>query len=585
MPTRTIRASAVTFAFSGKPGEEFHKTAHDRIRLESGAATAFFRFLIDVPRGETLVSAELLTTDEDTLSGSRTRTVQAMVPTGDFRDLNWNNRPSVAAGAAVAVTQSGASRTWVHNVTADAVANVGGRVTWRMHTNEATKRWLRGSRDNVGYPRLRLVTEVASSVPTNVSPSGVVATSKPFVSWLGVPGVTKVQVQIDEADGDFSTPVFDSGEVSSSKHELNLAATAFAGLTAGVEYDLRAQYRTAAGQSGYSEPVSVTFVPVASSPITNPDTSDADPTPPVVWTPIPNQTAWQVRVLRAGKVIDDSGKRPGADGSWTPTKGAVIPGEAITRTRWLWDEVDRVNNANAPTYSSASVTTTWDKTATVAPVDMVVVSQPIGLPCAVPAWTRTAGVPDQVAITHGGKTDYLDGVDSGTKRLWTLRPNTPLDVEVAAVVNGKHSTNNPTRRVQLEVTGVWLVDPETGRGFVLSGTDGLTIAYGGVTTTHTPLTAAALVTRTSALRGAEGSVRGWIDTHPEKSEEEQVDDLWWLRERPAKTLRLIMGDLNIPVKAILPEAVFDAESSLTHRIRHKGSFGFAQTSAEIPRGE
>jgi hypothetical protein len=90
------------------------------------------------------------------------------------------------------------------------------------------------------------------------------------------------------------------------------------------------------------------------------------------------------------------------------------------------------------------------------------------------------------------------------------------------------------------------------------------------------------IRRTTSLRGAGGEIAGRIEEIAGKTVAAQVDDLWWMKSRPYKELRLIMGDLNIPVTTWEMWAAFDPETSMVHRIDTNARFGFAQTDDDLP---
>jgi hypothetical protein len=130
------------------------------------------------------------------------------------------------------------------------------------------------------------------------------------------------------------------------------------------------------------------------------------------------------------------------------------------------------------------------------------------------------------------------------------------------------------------VTGLWLVDPATGRALSFAGTD-LEYSYGEVSQVYTPLRAASLIRRTSSLRGAEGKFTGTLDPRDDRTLDDLIADLWWMKERPSRTLRLIAGDLNIPVTVSNLYPFMDTERSTTDEIQKRATFTFEQ-SGELP---
>lgn len=297
----------------------------------------------------------------------------------------------------------------------------------------------------------------------------------------------------------------------------------------------------------------------------------ADSSPPIVWTPPAGQTWWQVLVDLVHSADgdaaydrqDNSGVQRGADGSYAPDMGGDDPGTVYRIRVRTGDDEDRAATPGAPEYGQATRFTTFTPTAGVAGLTTLDAALVPGLPAVDVTWTRSGGTPDQVELTGAGPRVLLPGPDTPS-RFWTVPPNRDLTMVGRAVVNGERSNAVQTDTVHTVVTGVWVVDPATGRGFVLSGLE-LEFGYGSVITTHTPESAAALIHRVSARRGLEGTMIGNITDWPGRTRSDQVDDVWWLRDRPAKPLRLILFDLNVPI--VLPDVfpIFDGRTFTTRR--------------------
>lgn len=569
-----IDPSAVTYVQSNKPNsDEFFRTARDRMRVQSGVAQEWLRFRIDVPERRELVSASLVQRTEAAAAGSWV--ARSMDPaTGAFRSLTWNDAQAIAtiAGSAdrAAVISGAVNRQQSYDVTADAqdaLAAGRERLTFRITTSSGTKQWV-----DTSSVVLVITTRPRPQEPTDLAPAGTVGTAKPVFSWSGPAGITKVQVQVDNAT-DFLTPVYDSGELVSTSPRVDSATQgpAWAGLS-GTMY-ARARNFTASGWSDWTQ-VTLTYSAPTVFTVTNPDGADADPSPPSVWTPAAE--AFEIISFIDGDRVGSTGLIAGPSTSYTPRQAAKKKGQVLKRVHRFYDGVARVQ----PPYSEVVTETTFTPSAVVAGLSSLSVVQVGELPAAQVFWTRTAGVPDEVGIYRDGDLISQPNGPDGSWYDWHVPPNTDVEYGATAVVNNEHSDAMLTRAVRTSVTGTWLVDAygtdDLGepRGIRIDGL-GVEVAYGDVSVVHTPIDGAVLLRRTLTLRGPEGSVSGHLGEWPGRSAEQQLDDLTWLRNRPEKKLRLIMGDLNVPVVCSSLQAVFDPETSFTHRIRHGVSFAFS----------
>lgn len=583
--TERVAAQSATFVRASKPGsDEFFDTAQDRLRVEAGEAQTFLRYRIELPLNKIVSTAVLVAhTEEDDFTG--TADARAVEPdSGPYREMTWNTRPNPVAGSAdrAATVEGGELR---FPVTDDVVAAVSAeqrRVAFRISAGSATKQWLVGPNGGRGWPRLLLTFETAPRVPVDLSPDGVVSKARPWHSWLGHPDAYEIQLQFAaegatwNATTGFTSPVHDTGAVVREGDFANMAEVSpgWAGLADGDTLDWSVRQHLPAGWSKWAPPATVTRAVIVDPVITNPGSTTADSSPPVVWTPPPGQTAWQVIVDIDGDRQADSGKRPGADNSWTPDMGGDDAGTVYRIRLRTWDDKDRVPMPGDPSFGQDELLTTFTPTPTVAPLSTLQLEQVEGLPAVAVTWSRSSGLPDEVVLRGDGPAVRLDGTESGAL-VWTFSPNRDLEIEGRAVVNREHSNVARTRSLRTRVTHVWLVDPDTERGCVLSGVDGLSVSYGDVSVVHTPIDAAVLLRRTLALRNIEGTITGRIATWPGRTNRKQVDDVLWLRDRPRKVLRLIMGDLNVPVVCSSLQPLFDPELSTVNQLRHIVTFDFS----------
>jgi hypothetical protein len=336
------------------------------------------------------------------------------------------------------------------------------------------------------------------------------------------------------------------------------------------------------GWSNWSSPVTITRVNKPAVAIVNPPgATTEDGTPPIDWTVTGGtQTKWEVLVKRNGVTVSSSLERAGTDTLWTPTAGAKSSGDVLTLVVRSWDSVVRAASPGDPEYAEATLVTVYTPSAVVSPVStLTAATDAFTAPVPHFEWTRGA-LPDWVDVERAGGIVARLGPDETPWTDWSCPPNQDVTYRFLAGVDPSTADTGPEVTLNIAVEGLWIVDPVTERGFVLAGQD-LQIGYGDVTGVYTGITASELVTRVSSLRGAEGAMRGIIDVWPGRTVEQQRDDVWWLRANP-RAVRLIAGDLNIPVGLRGLETVFDTDLSTTDRIARLVRFDFHQVDGELP---
>lgn len=562
--------TAVTFVRAIKPGSnEWFATAQDRLRVQSSEAQAFAKFLVSLAEGRGLSSATLTARGEAALTG--TWTGRSVDPAGSYQALTWNTRPAVISGSGDRTGTLTSDRvSWDVKADVDtAIAAEAPRIAFRLSSSSTTPQWLR-----TPSLELTLVTYALAVTPTNVSPNGTVGTAKPKFTWTAPKGISKVQVQVAAAGTTFSTTtgftatVWDSTQLTQTVPEVDSSTgAAWAGIS-GTQPAAVRHFTVGGGWSKWTQ-VSVTYSATTNFVVSNPGATDADASPPSVWTP----AADSVRIVSYvdGDKVDDTGMISGPISAFTPAVPKRAANSVLHRDYFFSDGVERTQ----PTLVKRTTDTTWVPKATVAGLTTLTVTQYGKTPATTATWTRTAGTPDEVGIHHNG--DLIDTVDgpAGTYRDWTVRPNTDVTYGARAVVNHEQSDTLRTVAIKVPVTGVWLVDPITERGFVLAGTDGLEIAMGGEVIVHTPIDGATLLRHTLTLRGPEGAMVGRISDWPGRTLASQKADAEWLRDRPERTLRLILGDLNVPVACSSLYVMFDKADFRTDRAVHNVSFAFS----------
>lgn len=575
MPTRTIKATPVTYYRTAKPSTNFYTSAKSRLRVQSGlyAADLFFA-LPPEARGRNIDSAvvKLYATDS---SWTATNSLQRHAkPATAYSRIVYNNRPATAGGSsAVTGVKTSGTAEWVWDVDPDVTAWSGGTPFYgfKLSTSDATLRAFYGPNTGATAPVLELAWSELPSAPANVSPAGgVTSTPKPVVQWLADDDVDLVQVQIDtpgstwDQVAGFTSPTFDSGSVASAVGSVNLAATAYAGTANGSFVDMTARQHNALGWSPWSEPVNWGYAARPTIALTNPGAISGDPTPPHTWT-ASAQTAWQLIVTSGAKRYYDSGRVGGADLADTPDKGPTVDGTVVTSELRVIDRPDRVVTPGQPIYTSTSVTWTLDLDTAMTPASDFVVEQVGVTPQVRLSFMRAAGAPDEWMYGYDGETCGRFDFDENTAGAgwsltsWECPPNQGVDFWVRPIINNVAGTAR-TAHIVTQVSGVWLADPDTDAAFSI-GDETFDGAQASSSAAFTPIGGRRQIARTFGLRGTEGSVSGNVWDFDGETVAEQIVDFYAIRGLAAtRELRQIYNRSNFAVAVLnMSEVVNNTE--------------------------
>lgn len=598
MTTVDIEARQVTYVRQPHPSASYYTAAQDELRVGNSPVNDAVSFLwYPLPSdfvGSNVGTATMDMTAENP-SWSATNTLQRhakLAQGAPYSKMTYSNRPGVLAGStAVNATQAGAVWSW--NVKPDMVAVAAGGLYYgfRFTTTSTIRRVFNGPNATDGVPVLHLTYTTPGEAPTDVAPSGGVAsTSKPVITWSPQDDITAVRAQLaatgatwDEDTG-FVTPTFDTGVIASTITQISLAATAYGGLTAGTYTDMSVWD----DQSGkWSLPVNWGYAVRPSLALTNPGATSGDPTAPRTWT-ASAQMAWQLLVLdpATGKAIYDSKRVGSADLSVTPDKGPSRDGQQVTDVLRVWDRADRIATPGEPAYTEVRHTWALDLDAATDPATAYTVTQVGGSPLVRHQIAR-ASAPDEWLLTRAGEIFTRFDFDANTAGAnwsldeWACPPNRDVEHQSIPIVNGVAGT--PRRfTVKTVVEGLWLVDPPTGDNVMLKGTDTIEADYQESSTVYIPIGGDRVVVRTNRLRGIEGTVALRLWQHGDRDVFDQEAAV--LRMKVAaltRPLRLIWASHNIPVVVRNVSVVDHTDYSMTNRIVKRVSFEFYQ-AGELP---
>lgn len=498
-----VRNARDTYTQQNAVAKNFQATSKMAMRTSSGTnCYIYVYFSRPFPIGVTVLSATLRMYQAEAWSGTRTITAKRVTSTWDVSRITYGNQPAVttAGQAALTVGATPAGTEWAFNVQPIMQAVSDGAAWWgfRLEVNEATARWFYSTQyaTNPQYaPTLEVAWSDAPDAPSTLSPSAnrAVSIAKPvlrfdFTDVSGDTSLQAVQVQIN-ATNVWTAPTFDSGTVATSEPQLDLNATAYAGLANGASAWWRVRVQDGAGLwSAWSTGAQFRRVDRGVLTLTNPAASPnnfvEEPTPPISWTFTgQTQQAFSVGV----SLVSDpwtylymSSKVTSTDTSFTLPTGVITRnGTAYRVSVWVWDTVQREATPNDGVPSVIRRDFTYNLTGTVSAVPTLAVTSQSPYPWAQLDWTR-ATAPDSFVIVRDGRVirDNIDPVDvfvSGTSYRFvdrTAHPQRSSTWEVRAVVNGKTSSGNATATTKLTPKGIWLSDEARSQNVCIVGRDG-----------------------------------------------------------------------------------------------------------------
>lgn len=602
MPTRTVKASPVTYYRVSKPSTNYFAAAKSNLRVQSGEYAALLFFPLPAAAVGSNIDTAVVDMYAVSATPSPTYTLQRHEkPRTAYSKVVYNNKPNTQAGSsAVAGVKDGATNHWSWNVEPDVQAWANGTAFYgfRFTSSDTTLRGFYGPNTGTTAPTLTITWSDLPSAPSGVSPAGgVTSTGKPVVQWQADDDVDLIQVQLDTvgstwaAATGFASAVFDSGSVASAVGSYDLAASAYGGTANGSSVDMTVRQHNALGWSQWSVPVTWGYAARPTVSLTQPGATSGDPTPPHTWT-ASLQTTWQLLVTAGTRTFYDSGRVGGTDTSDTPDKGPAADGATVTSELRIWDRADRIATPGQPAYTTDTQTWTLDLDAAMSPATDLVVEQVRTTPQIRVAFMRAAGSPDEWLWGIGddilGRFDFDENTAGSGWSLtsWECPPNTGVDVWVRPVVNNIAGTKR-TARIRTSVGGIWLVDPATDTYFSLAGDDGIDEQQASSSTSYLPIGGRRQIVRTFGLRGLEGSVTGTLWDHDGRTVADQLTDFYALRALAATSeLRQIKGRANTAVAALNMSEVDSPEWQTKTRDVRRVRWDFYQTdyTADDPFG-
>lgn len=299
MTTTELRHAADAYADENKPTENFADTAKLVISAASSNAKQAFLAFGGGPRpGVYVTEAILHLFARGTWSGSQTITAQRITESWKERNITWRRRPSTTSSnqaSAVVGAQSSGDEVTLDVTDLVRQAYLGSGVDFhgiRLSTSASGAFPIHSH--EAGDPDLRPFLEITyTHTPTQAfdlvpGDGGIISVAFPVLRWTYYDADENEQaalwVQID-ADDTFGSPAYDSGWVVSADPELDLGATAYAGISDGETIYWRVKVRNADGQEGdWADPVAVTRSAKGILTINAPASLTVDPTPEIITT-------------------------------------------------------------------------------------------------------------------------------------------------------------------------------------------------------------------------------------------------------------------------------------------------------------
>jgi hypothetical protein len=574
---------------------------HPAANYGSDTRYAYIFFARPFPLGVTVTSAILRLRLAAGWSGSQTLTASRIDEPWKEGRVKWSNRPGIdSANAASVNVASLAEGDEVELDLTAMLADVSAGATWygvRLEIDADNDRAIVSSDSPRAErrPVLEVEWSAAPAPPANLAPSGgrAISKTKPLLTWsfsdlAGSTVQASSQVQVSTTP-DFSSPSYDSGKVANTVAQWDLSTTGFTALANGVTRYWRVKVWDGTDlESEWSEVAEFARENQGTLTITNPDAAPdnyvEETTPPIAWSFDRTQEAFAISLYRveAGGALTTltSVSRTASDEvEWEVPSGILRTGDTYRVAVAVWDDVDRQAVPGDPDFVYAERDFTYVRAGTPTPTTDLTAT-PNGA-SVILTWERTTD-PDYFALVVDG-VEVLDRIeveavfvtgDTYSLRYWGAMPRVEHEYEVEAVVADagvlKHSEANATASARTKPIGIWLADETDSTGVFIAGKEKASMTLGEVSEVFDPIGAESPVLILETRQGYRGAFNGIV---LEGEDRDNFLDLW----RRFTVLRLIIGDLNIPVRISNVSAI---PSPVGDEAGYDVSFAFIQVGEE-----
>ena len=572
------------------------------VQVKTGERIAYLRPSLPPILGRTVLAASLSGV-AFTPFPAGTVSVQLIGERWQPGRVTWTGRPGVVGPVATAVLSAKSDGDVVTvtglapllQLVADGTPFYGLRVT----TSAATEQVFYAADSGKPAWSLDYTLSELTDAPTNLRPDGgAVGTARPVLAWDS-PGQVAFQVQIDTpATGvapDEVTPDFDTGTISSTDEEFDVAASSHTPALTGDGPHWRVRV-IAEGDDVWSDwspwaSYSVSVLPswVLDSPVG----AFGDPTPDVI-AHLSTGTLdhWKATITSEDRadVRWRSELQTGACAFTVPQKSGgrrVLDG---TSTAWLnlqgWDTIDRAVGVGQPDFVS-----TWfpldfaDDLGVQAPTDLRVSQFGPGDPRLVWRWRRTEAA-DAWVFGYGdrqvARVDAADVSVSAGFYEWTDRGQVPgmrpRDLWVRAVEGVDRSEPAMDYDHSHDVIGFWVLPEDSEATIVLDGTAVGGFGHAGRRAVYDMLVGPSKAIIYDANPGMTGAFEGSVSTAYGRSEAEvwqALDDLDALRSSRTGLAQLVWGSQSIAARVEDPTWM-PSDELLATNLLHVVRFGLVQ---------
>jgi hypothetical protein len=604
MPTSTVRAGTSGWV-SQQVSTKAYGAATTMQLAEQSGSTGYWKYPLlyiksPAPSGATITSATLTVYARGASTGTRHLIAQRLTQTWKVSTVTYANRPAVfttAADTDLVGTLADASPVTIDITDIVASWASGAANDGIMLSTDTTTTWTIYGYGSAYPPVLKVTWDDPPAKPTHLIPSGGIVGLPAWTcqwAYADVDGdaLQAVRVQLS-ATKNWTAPDYDSGTVTTTHPELNLASFGYAGLASNASTYWRCQVQDSGGAwSVWSDPAQVTYISPGTVTLTGPTAADPhihDPAGEITWTFSGTPVTNRIQLLNASNaIIADSGlivaPSGSSSGGWTIPAGMINDTGTYTVKVAIRDGLTRVSMPGSDGYARAQQAFTFAAVPTVAVPAALVASEVVDIPAVLLTWTDTGG-PDYFTVYRDGSpliyTLDANSVNTGgTAYAWTdyhAKVGVTHTYALRGVLAHQASNLSATATILLARSGIYLTDPATGRWFVVNGQDVSNWAMSDNVAVYSPLSSAQRVQVTQGQYGLAGTVSGVLLARPggTRTATDFEADLYVMKETPEATYRLVLGDINIPVK-VSNLSVGPSPDSSAQNIRRIASYSFFQ---------